>query len=466
MNLQGARVLVVGLGRSGLAAVRLLAARGARVIANDLRREGELGETAGTARQLGAELRLGAHDEALFTSVDRIVLSPGVPPLPALAAAERAGIPIWSEIELSSRFLRGTIVGITGTNGKSTVTTLLGEMCSGGDRPVFVGGNLGSPLTDAVDSPAAGPDGVVVVELSSFQLERVEQLHLRSAALLNLSSDHLDRYSSFEQYAAAKARIFERQGPGDAAVVPDGDEACARLARSGRARLCTFGGRLGRIRVAEGRLFDAEGALSLPVDELGIRGTFNQSNACAAALLAILNGVSEGRIAEVLRSFRGLPHRLQLVRELGGVSYWNDSKATNVAAAAAALDALSASAERLVLIAGGVHKGSSYQPLRQRLRERGRAAVLIGEAAPLLQADLEGAGLPVQRALDLGEAVRRARGLARGGDAVLLAPACSSFDMFSSYAHRGQVFEQAVNELEEDDPVAGTPAGGRAGGGR
>ena len=197
-----------------------------------------------------------------------------------------------------------------------------------------------------------------------------------------------------------------------------------------------------------------------------MRGTFNLSNACAAALLAGLIGVSEARVVEALRRFRGLPHRLQLVRELGGISYWNDSKATNVAAAAAALDALSASAERLVLIAGGLHKGSSYHPLRQRLRERGRAAVLIGEAAPLLRVDLEGEDFPVQMAVDLGDAVRRARGLARSGDAVLLAPACSSFDMFRSYAHRGEVFEQAVRQLEEDDPVAGMLTGGRAGGSR
>lgn len=466
MALGDERVLVVGLGRSGLAAVRLLCAKGAQVVANDAKQEAALGEAARQAREAGARLVLGSHQEELFTSVDRIVLSPGVPPLPALEAAERAGVPVWSEIELASRFIRGEIVGVTGTNGKSTVTTLVGEMCAGGDRPVFVGGNLGSPLVDAVDTPAAGEDGIVVVELSSFQLERVERLRVHLAALLNLSSDHLDRYGSFEEYAAAKARIFERQGPEDAAVVPDGDRACAALARSSRARLLGFGGRQGRVRVAGGRLFDEQGGLSLPLGELGIRGSFNLSNACAAALLASLIGVSDERIARVLRSFRGLPHRLQRVAEVAGVSYWNDSKATNVAAAASAVEALGESAGRLVLIAGGVHKGSGYLPLRDRLRGRARAAVLIGEAAPLLRADLDGAGFPLETAPDLPGAVRLASRFARPGDAVLLAPACSSFDMFRSYAHRGEVFEQAVHDLQAGAGDQGTAAGEKPGGAR
>jgi UDP-N-acetylmuramoylalanine--D-glutamate ligase len=445
VELRGQKVLVVGLGKSGIAAVRLLLERGARVIANDQRTLDELGADVAALREHGAELVLGSHDSALFTSVDRIVISPGVPQLPALAAADAAGVPVASEIELASWFLRGTLIGITGTNGKSTVTTLAGEMCRRSGRPTFVGGNLGTPLVDAVHTDAAQPGGYVVVELSSFQLERIEQLRVHSAALLNVTPDHLDRYASFEAYAEAKGAIFRKQASEDSAVVPSGDALCEALAKKGRARLYHFGGADGAVCISEGAIVDDVSGLRVPLAELGITGQHNYENACAAALLARLSGVAVEPIAASLRAFRGLPHRMQHVRRLGGVDYFDDSKATNVGATVAALDGVREG--RVVLIAGGRDKGGAYTDVASRMRARGRGAVLIGEAAPLIAAALEGGGYPVERAASMDEAVRQAQALARPGDSVLLAPACSSFDMFRSYAHRGDVFQDAVRAL-------------------
>jgi UDP-N-acetylmuramoylalanine--D-glutamate ligase len=448
MDLAKQKVLVVGLGKSGLAAVRLLTARGAKVIANDVRDAAALGPAAEEARALGAELALGGHDEALFTSVDRIVLSPGVPPLAAVAAADRAGVPVASEIELASWLLEGaSVIGITGTNGKSTVTTLIGEMVAATGRPTFVGGNLGTPLVDVVGTDAARAGGCVVVELSSFQLERVAHFRADVAVLLNVTDDHLDRYASFAEYAAAKGRIFHGQRREDHAVVPAGDALCTSLARAGTAALHGFDGPDAEVALEGEAIVDRQSGLRVPAGALGIRGRHNVSNACAAALAARLAGVSPQTIEQVLRSFRGLPHRMVHVRDLDGVAYLDDSKATNVGAAAAAIDGLSGIAGRVVLLAGGKDKGGSYTPLRERLATRGRAAVLIGEAAPLIREALAGLDLPVEVARDMDDAVRRGRALARPGDAVLLAPACASFDMFRSYAHRGDEFQRAVKEL-------------------
>jgi len=452
VELSGQRVLVVGLGRSGLAAVRLLAGAGARVIANDARDEAALGDAAREAREAGAELAVGGHDPALFTSVDRIVVSPGVPDNDALRAAERAGVPIASEIELASWFVEAPVVGITGTNGKSTVTTLVGEMCKRTGRPTFVGGNLGTPLVDVVGSAAAAAGGVIVVELSSFQLERVDRLRCRVATLLNVTDDHLDRYESFGAYAAAKGRVFAGQHGDDAAVVPDGDELCASLARAGRAPVYAFGGLAGEVRARDGRIRDDVSGLAMPVSTLRIQGAHNVSNACAAALTARLAGVGPADVEAVLASFEGLPHRMVLVTELDGVRYFDDSKATNVGAAVAAIDGLDAKVDRVVLVAGGVDKGGSYAALRERVARRGRAVVLIGAAAPLIRDALAGLTIPVEDATSMDDAVARARALAARGDAVLLAPACASFDMFRSYAHRGDEFQRAVLALREVAP--------------
>jgi UDP-N-acetylmuramoylalanine--D-glutamate ligase len=449
VELAGAKVLVVGLGKSGIAAARLLAKQGARVIGNDQRDEAALGADAAALRGEGVELALGGHDAALFTSVDRIVISPGVPSLPALQAAERAGVPIASEIELASWFVRAPMLGITGTNGKSTVTTLLGQMCAASGRPTFVGGNLGTPLVDVVGTAAAEADGFVVVELSSFQLERVDALRVHVAALLNVTDDHLDRYPSFAAYADAKANVFHNQTADDHAVVPDGDALCRGLARRGRGRVHAYGGAQGEVRVVNDAIVDPVNGLQLPVSAVRMFGRHNLDNACAAALMARLAGIGRDAIEGVLRAFPGLPHRMVHVRTLAGVDYYDDSKATNVGATAAALDGLADRPGRVVLIAGGKDKGGDYAPVVTRMARQGRAAVLIGEATPLIARALAPTGMPVELAATLEAAVARARTLAQPGDVVLLAPACASFDMFRSYAHRGDVFQDAVRALPE-----------------
>lgn len=449
MELRGRRILVVGLGASGLAAVRLLASRGARVVANDLRSETELGDRAEAAREAGAELVLGSHDASLFTSVDRIVLSPGVPPLAALDAADAAGIPIASEIELASWFLEGaTVVAITGTNGKSTVTTLVGEMCRRSGRPTFVGGNLGTPLVEVVGQEAAKRGGYVVVELSSFQLERVDRFRADVSVLLNVTEDHLDRYASFSDYAAAKSNIFSGQRRADVAVVPAGDSVCLALARAGAAEVHRFGAPDGEVRVEHGSIQDRTTGWQLPTEALRIRGAHNLENACAAVLAARLAEVPTAAIEATLREFSGLPHRMQWVREIDEVAFFDDSKATNVGAAVAAIEGFDGRG-KVVLLAGGKDKGGSYAPLAESLSRKGRALVLLGEASPLIAAAVEGTGLPIARATTMEEAVRQALELASPGDAVVLAPACSSFDMFRSYAERGDVFHRAVLALPE-----------------
>jgi UDP-N-acetylmuramoylalanine--D-glutamate ligase len=473
VDVSGARVMVVGLGRSGLAAVRLLASRGARVVASDARDEAALGpEALAVLDAAGAERALGGHPESAVLSVDRIIVSPGVPALPVLEAAAARGIPIASEIELAAWFLDGAlVVGVTGTNGKSTVTTLVGEMIRRTGRPTFVGGNLGTPLVDVVGTAAAGPGGAVVVELSSFQLERVERFRADVAVLLNVTDDHLDRHGSFGAYAAAKARIFHGQGRGDHAVVPAGDPVCLPLARAGAAALHTFGGDDGEVRVSGDAIVDARSGLRLPLAALRLRGAHNHLNACAAALAARLAGVAPADIEAVLRAFPGLPHRMVLVRERGGVSFYDDSKATNVGATVAAIDGLAGAHRRLVVLLGGVDKGGSYAPVAERLARGGHAAVLFGQAAPLIAAALAEAGVERVDARDLEHAVAEAAAIARPGDAVLLAPACSSFDMFRSYAHRGDAFQVAVAGLPEvtappTEARRGAGAGGDPGAGR
>jgi UDP-N-acetylmuramoylalanine--D-glutamate ligase len=449
LDLAGKRVVIVGGAKSGLAAARLCVRAGARVVVNDHKSESEAASLVAEARALGAEVVLGGHPESLFAEADFVVLSPGVPPLPVVDAAERRGARVLPEVDLAAAHLRGTVVGITGSNGKSTVTTLVGEMAMRSGRPAFVGGNLGEPLSLAVGTPAAGPDGLVVAELSSFQLERSRSLRCSIAACLNITDDHLDRHGTFAAYAAAKGRIFLNQGPGDAAIVPAGDALCLALARASAATVHTFGLGRGDVRVEGGAIVDPQNGLHFPVSELRIHGLHNQANACAAALAARLAGIDRGVIEEVLASFAGLPHRMVHVRDLDGVAWYDDSKATNVGATVAALDGLSDLRGKVVLIAGGVDKGGSYGPIRERMERRGRAVVLIGVAAPLIRNAFAGSPVPLVDAASIDEAVERARALARPGDAVLFAPACASFDMFRSYAHRGEAFQRAVRALPE-----------------
>lgn len=449
MQVAGKNAVVIGAGASGLAAAALLVRAGARVVVNDSRSREALGDAARDVEVAGAELVPGGHDPDVFDGADLVVVSPGVPPLPALDELEARGVEVVGEIELASRFLEGTLIAVTGTNGKSTVTTLIGEMMRRTGRPTFVGGNLGRPLAEAAFTAAAAKDGVIVVEVSSFQLERVRRFAPDVAVLLNVTPDHLDRHPSFEAYAEAKGNLFGVQRPGSHAVVPASEALSRRLAGRSRARVHLFGGDEGEVRMQGDALVDITSDFTFSRAEMPLAGRHNEENACAAILAARLAGADENAIAGALREARGLAHRAVIVRELEGITYVDDSKATNVGAAVAALDGLASPTRRAVLIAGGVDKGGSYAPLAARLSEVGRGVVLIGQASELIARALE--GLPVERAETMEDAVHKARAMAHEGDLVLLAPACSSFDMFRSYAHRGEVFQSAVAALAEGE---------------
>jgi UDP-N-acetylmuramoylalanine--D-glutamate ligase len=416
-DLSGRHVLVVGLARSGKAATEALAGRVARVVGfdhDDSLEVGRLGE-------LGVEIRLGREEETLLKGIDLVVKSPGVPGETRLVAGARArAIPVWSEVELGARLLPNPIVGVTGTNGKTTTTELLGAIFRAADRPVEVAGNVGRPLTSLVGS--AAPDAWVVCELSSFQLEDVEMLRPRTAVLLNLAPDHLDRHRTFDAYARAKLRIFERQTEQDAAVVPRG-----------------FGPIPGRATRIE---FSADDELPAAPR---IPGPHNRENAAAAALAAKSVGIEDAAVAAALRTFEGVPHRIELVRELRGVRYVNDSKATNVAATLRALASFPAAPLHVIL--GGRGKKEPYEPLAAMFKPADRA-YLIGEAALEMEPALAAAGVSVVRAGDLVTALGLAASAAAPGDVVLLAPACASFDQFANFEERGDTFRDLVQELE------------------
>ncbi|QQR89424.1 MAG: UDP-N-acetylmuramoyl-L-alanine--D-glutamate ligase [Myxococcales bacterium] len=441
---------VVGLGASGKAATRFLLAQGATVLANDSAPASHFGDELREFSERGAELLLGRHDAERLSDMDLIVLSPGVPPLAELDIAEEQGVKIVSEVELASWYIKAPIVAISGTNGKSTVTTLIGNMVKHLMKPVFVGGNLGRPILDVVGSPAASKDGLVVVELSSFQLERIESFHPSIAVLTNLSPDHLDRYPSFDAYVAAKARLFENQTSSNLAVLPAGDSGCLVLSQNGQAKASFFGSPDGEVRSEGGRVLDTQTGAFLEHDKIGIKGAHNMTNAACSWLVSRHLGVSPEAIKQSLVSFKGLPHRMRLVASLRGVDFINDSKATNVGAAVASIDGLSDSEGRIVLIAGGKHKGSDYAPLVQSMNRKGRAVVLIGEAAEQMTEAFAASPLVVRRVDSMRQAVVHASEIAEAGDTVLLAPACSSYDMFHSYVERGEAFEQAAMGLQKE----------------
>jgi UDP-N-acetylmuramoylalanine--D-glutamate ligase len=454
-SLAGKRVLVVGLGRSGSAAVRVCAARGARVTVTDSRPAEALAPVTATLPP-GVALELGGHRTATFTGSDLVVLSPGVPEIEPVVAARRAGIAVTGELELGSRFLQATLVGITGTNGKSTTTTLCGAMLAETGRPTFVGGNLGVPLCEAVDTPAGAAGGNCVVEVSSFQLETADTFRPRVAVLLNITADHLDRYDGMDGYAAAKAHIFHAQTADDFAVV-NADDALAMRASDGIAAQRVLFSTEGQPGVGVGAGFLRDDSLVLRLPAAGaeesypgtlpaLTGRHNQANALAALLAARLGGATAAEARRALLAFRALPHRMELCAEAGGVAYYDDSKGTNVGAVVAALAGFP---RPVVLIAGGRDKGGDYAPLAAALAAVGRGAVLIGEAADRISETFarELPRLPVARAATMEDAVRAAARLARAGDAVVLSPACSSFDMFRDYQHRADVFRAAVQAI-------------------
>ena len=451
IDLSGKKVLVVGLGRSGQAVVRVCAEQGAHVTVTD-RRSAEALESARAQLPPGVIEELGGHRAETFLAADLIVLSPGVPELPELVLARKAGVKITGELELGSWFSQGTLVAITGTNGKSTTTTLCGAILKAGGAPTFVGGNLGEPLCEAVGTRAGEPGGMLVIEVSSFQLDTVEAFHPRVAVLLNVTPDHLDRYDSFEAYAASKARIFGAQGPSDFAVLNADDPLVMKCAEGIAAQKVTFSTAhaLDRGGWVEGDTLclrlpggDRE---HYPLHTPALVGRHNRENALAALLAARLVGATPSEARRALLEFRALSHRMELVADAKGVAYYDDSKGTNVGAVTAALSGFP---RPVVLIAGGKDKGGDYAPLAKAFAKVGRAAVLIGEAAPLIEAAFAKEMPPEQlvRAQTLAEAVTKAAALAQSGDAVVLSPACSSFDMFRDYAHRAEVFRLAVRAV-------------------
>jgi UDP-N-acetylmuramoylalanine--D-glutamate ligase len=453
LDLNGKRVLVVGLGRSGIAAAQLCATRGARVTVTDRRDAAALGPALA---QLPDDVvrELGGHERETFTSAELIVLSPGVPEIPELAAARSAGVAITGEMELASRFITGTLIAITGTNGKSTTTTLIGDMVRATGRPTFVGGNLGEPLAEAVPTRAGDARGICVVEASSFQLETTDTFHPRVAVLLNITADHLDRYDGMDGYAAAKARIFAAQTADDFAVVNVEDALAMRASRGIASRRIGFS--VTRALPEGGYVHGQELVIQLPDHRperypnnlpwlAGQR--HNQANALAALLASRLAGATPGEARAGLLAFKPLAHRMELVADAGGVAYYDDSKGTNVSAVVAALDGFP---RPVVLIAGGRDKGGEYEPLADVLARVGRAAVLIGEAADKMQTAFAGK-VQTARATTMDEAVETARRLAQPGDAVVLSPACSSFDMFRDYAHRAEVFRAAVARVAAEE---------------
>lgn len=439
MQLEGKRVVVVGLGRSGVAAARWCSSRGARVIGTDASAPERL---SAEAREL-PEVVAGGHAGVPFRECDLVVVSPGVPPLAVLDEAEAAGVPVIGEVELATRFVQVPIACVGGTNGKSTTTLLLAHMLEASGRRVFTGGNLGTPLAEVL--PLSDAVELVILEVSSFQMERAPSFRPRVSILLNLSEDHLDRYASFEAYAAAKGNAFVNQGAEDVAVVPEGDAACLEQARRGGGRVVTFGPG-GDYEICGRTVTETRSSENFSLEGVDLHGAHNLGNAAAAIAAARGLGATEVGVREGLARFRGLPHRTRFVASVDGIRFYDDSKGTNVGAAVTAL--LGLEEGRGVLIAGGRDKHGSYEPLAHALARKGRGLVLIGESAPRIRAAV-GDRVPVEDAADMSDAVHRAFRLARRGDAVLLSPACSSFDMFQSYADRGDRFTEAVRRLEE-----------------
>ena len=442
VSLEGKRVVVVGLGASGVAAARLCGSRGARVVANDRKPFEAWAPEARALEEAGIELVAGGHEHAGLASADLIVVSPGVPSFPELQEADRAGVRIWGEVELATQLLRhpAPIVAVGGTNGKSTTTSLVGALLEAQGLETFTGGNLGEPLASHADERF----DAIVLEVSSFQMERVDAFRPRSSILLNITEDHLDRYPDLAAYAQAKGNAFARQTAEDVAVVPVGDDLCRLQAQRGRGRIVTFGAG-GDFDVTVDAIVDRTRGEYYRRSDVALVGGHNASNAAAALAAVTPFGVEPDAVRRVLQTFRGLPHRMVLVAEIDGVRYYDDSKGTNVGAVVTALEGLRE--PKAVLIAGGRDKEGSYTPLVQALRTKGRAAVLIGEAAERI-AHAVGEAIPVHRAKTLDEAVRMSAKLAYPGDAVLLSPACSSYDMFRDYKHRGDEFVRSVKLLE------------------
>jgi UDP-N-acetylmuramoylalanine--D-glutamate ligase len=451
VEIAGRKVLVIGAARSGIASARFLAQRGATVALNDRKPLTEWPAEALALKTEGVGHVAGEPPSWLLDQIDLVVVSPGVPTkaIP-IRYADRRGAEVIGEIELASRFLRGRIVAITGTNGKTTTTTLIGKMLEDAGMNVQVGGNIGKALISMIESSSDA--GWNVVEVSSFQLETIADFHPSVAAVLNVTPNHMDRYESLMDYAAAKHNIFRNQTPGDVAILNADDEIVSSWADGLRAHVTQFSverelteGLFLRGRDLVSRTNDGERILATR-DEMQLRGTHNVENVLAAMAAGLACGAPSESLRETLRSFQPVEHRLEEVAEINGVRFFNDSKATSVDATMKALEAFANDAGKIILILGGRGKQAPYAPLVPLVRERVRQMILIGEDAPVIEKELNGAA-PLDHAGDMGDAVARAFAAAKPGDVVLLAPACASFDMFESFEHRGRVFKEEVSSL-------------------
>ena len=457
-ELRGKRVLVVGLARTGVAPALFCVSRGAVVTATDARTENEITDAIAPLRTAGVRLELGGHRENSFLEQDLIVPSPGVPAdAPLLQTACAKGVTIWSEVELAARFLRGRLIGITGSNGKTTTTSLIDHILKNAGFSTILAGNIGTPLIARVEQTSN--DSITVVELSSFQLELIETFRPNISVFLNLTPDHLDRHHTLEAYGRAKARIFENQTEADSAVLNADDPATTPLAPA-KPHVFWFSRKQ---RVAQGAflrgseiLFRHEGQEEtvLHLKAIPLAGAHNLENVLAAVAATRLAGAEPAAIANGVRSFAGVEHRLEFVAEIGGVRYYNDSKATNVDATLKALDAFPG---RILILLGGKDKGSDYTVLQKPLRDKAILALLIGAAAEKIESQITGS-VAIERAGTIERAVEIASHAARPGDVVLLAPACASFDQFQNYEHRGGVFKDLVHQLERQ--AASTSARG------
>jgi UDP-N-acetylmuramoylalanine--D-glutamate ligase len=436
IELSGKNVYVVGLGLSGVAAVELCASQGARVVGVDKKPRAELSDAA---RRLSLPVLTEAEAAGALRSADLIVVSPGVDGFDALLSAEAAGVPVIGELELAARLVSAPLCAVGGTNGKSTTTELVAAMVGRDGRRVFCGGNLGTPLARAVGQPW----DALVVEVSSFQLERAPEFHPQVSVLLNITDDHLDRHKSFENYARAKGNAFVNQRADDVAVAPQGDAEVERQVRRGAGQVLYFGAQ-GDYALRDQAVVEQRTGEVFSLLGTQLLARHNQLNAAASVAAARALGAPADAVRSALADYQLLPHRMAWVRTVAGVRFYDDSKATNVGAAVAAIDSLLE--PNLVLIAGGKGKDGSYEPLVRALEGRGRAVLLIGEAAPLIAEAVQGR-IDAELAPSLEVAVERAYRRARPGDAVLLAPACASFDMFRSYVDRGERFVQAVEKL-------------------
>ncbi|MEA3545706.1 MAG: UDP-N-acetylmuramoyl-L-alanine--D-glutamate ligase [Thermodesulfobacteriota bacterium] len=446
LDFKNKRIVVIGAGQSGQALVRFLVERGATVALSDLRKREQIANLDSLAG-LPVHFDLGGHRLELFEQADMIAVSPGVPlDSEPLRRAAACAIPLLGEVEIAAREIGVPIIGVTGTNGKSTTTSLIGEIMQAWGKKVFVGGNLGTPLIEACSAKYDG----VVVELSSFQLETIDQFHPAIGLLLNLSSDHLDRYPDLQSYYRAKLELFRNMIAADFVVLNADDPEVCRLTADLKATKVWFSaqGRTveGMVRLEDKLIWNWAGAdIQLPLSELQLSGEHNIENAMAAMAPALLQGCPAELAWNAVCSFTGLEHRMQLVRQLNGVSWYNDSKGTNVGSV---MKSLAGFASGVTLIAGGKDKGGDYTLLRPLLKQQVDHLILIGEAAQKMTAELSGS-CEIRLAPGLEAAVQQAYDITAPGGTVLLSPACSSFDMFANYQVRGDEFERLVQQLPD-----------------